>query len=1188
MRKLLYILLLVLPTAVFGQVKDIYLSLPVPQAGSEFNNRGSHTANAVFDFTLQIPHYTSFSLRGSKDSVGKIMFNTTIHRAGIYNGTTWDTIATGASTGIFKLKADSINNSGYFTNWKAKSYVKYSDTASMLSHYVNKSRTITINGTTQDLSANRTWTVTANTTNPLTFSFGFTGQPFSFNGSVAQTVKVDTTKITTLSQLKIYSAQKSATDIYLDSYTDTYTGIDATTHHNEGSAIVKAYNSITDTTKQYVIHFNPNKTYYPTGFTSDAYCWQKPNISFVGERPRYAPDGKTLISGSVVLGTFAFFANNMNFSGFGVDAGFTYCANYGFSSGADAFIPCFNIGGTQTTERTNIVVDNVITLCKPNVMWHGISMEFANRATINNVITLYGFHGLVIKSENVFVNNTFNYGHDGEGIIIKADTYAPCGNVVINGAVIDTLPKGVAYIETVMRRVGIMVDPASAGIYNVKINNATVSNQLHGIECGGTYTVDGLQIDNYTSNDNTFAIYNQLTLANNVQIGKVIVTGTISAAYGYTQYAGSFPTTILSIDLKNVTKGISVSTGNVYVQNYVQSNGTGAFEATSTGHIYTGVVNLTSVTFRNTGTRNDEPLPQFTAIGAGILKNNSTGIPSIAGTSDINALYGYTPANGANYVAKAGDTMTGTLTLSRANTSGGSQTILSTAGTNDWYYGTGIVGSGSSSDFGIYSFGTTSNVFNITKASGFVGVGYAAAPTSGIIFGVSGNSYFNGTGTFTGNLSANLPAYSSGTALGVVYNSDNNRFETGSGGGTTTNALTFGYGITGNPFTFNGSVARTAKIDTTKIATRYALDSAALANTIYLKTGFFGGLGTSGSPVVIDTVHIQSKLIAGTNITLTGNTISASGGSVTAGRGITIASSVVRQDTTAVMRYLNGFRIDKHLGVNMYGSYLVDIKHDSTSSRLINFRKSTDNTSLYYMNKNEGSGVLGFGDDADGQYYQWSGGAMNITAGLQSAHMLDAYGFASSITPIVAHGKAGQSVDLTQWQDDSGTVLAAISSIGAGTFNRGANFNTYGIGFNSTGSPTGPIIWTNTGSGFFTSLIAANPTSNASVTIANNSGTLALVSDIATSSHTIFTPTTGGTVTLVNNKYNIINPAGTLATLTVALPSSPANNNIVYIKYTQAVTSVTYSGGTVVGSTGAAVVGGLVVLTYDAVTTSWY
>ena len=88
--------------------------------------------------------------------------------------------------------------------------------------------------------------------------------------------------------------------------------------------------------------------------------------------------------------------------------------------------------------------------------------------------------------------------------------------------------------------------------------------------------------------------------------------------------------------------------------------------------------------------------------------------------------------------------------------------------------------------------------------------------------------------------------------------------------------------------------------------------------------------------------------------------------------------------------------------------------------------------------------------------------------------------------------------------------------------------------------------------------------------------------------HTIFTPSTGGTVNLVANQYNIINPSGSLVALTVNLPSSPVNNDVVYIKYTQAITTVTYGNGTVVDGITTPSVGGLVILTYDSISSSWY
>lgn len=88
--------------------------------------------------------------------------------------------------------------------------------------------------------------------------------------------------------------------------------------------------------------------------------------------------------------------------------------------------------------------------------------------------------------------------------------------------------------------------------------------------------------------------------------------------------------------------------------------------------------------------------------------------------------------------------------------------------------------------------------------------------------------------------------------------------------------------------------------------------------------------------------------------------------------------------------------------------------------------------------------------------------------------------------------------------------------------------------------------------------------------------------------HSVFTPTTGGTVTLVVNQYNIINPSGTLATLTIALPSSPNNNDVVHMKFTQTITTITYSGGTVVGAPTTMASGSSLVLTYDSATSTWY
>jgi len=103
----------------------------------------------------------------------------------------------------------------------------------------------------------------------------------------------------------------------------------------------------------------------------------------------------------------------------------------------------------------------------------------------------------------------------------------------------------------------------------------------------------------------------------------------------------------------------------------------------------------------------------------------------------------------------------------------------------------------------------------------------------------------------------------------------------------------------------------------------------------------------------------------------------------------------------------------------------------------------------------------------------------------------------------------------------------------------------------------------------------------------NGSGNWAIPT-IPNKSHTIFTPTTGSTVTLVNNQYNIINPSGALLALTINLPSSPVDKDEVRIKFTQTISTVTYANGTVVDGITAPTAGGLTILVFDSSTSSWY
>lgn len=86
----------------------------------------------------------------------------------------------------------------------------------------------------------------------------------------------------------------------------------------------------------------------------------------------------------------------------------------------------------------------------------------------------------------------------------------------------------------------------------------------------------------------------------------------------------------------------------------------------------------------------------------------------------------------------------------------------------------------------------------------------------------------------------------------------------------------------------------------------------------------------------------------------------------------------------------------------------------------------------------------------------------------------------------------------------------------------------------------------------------------------------------------LFAPTTGGSITLIKNQYNIVNPTGALLALTVTLPSSPSDKDYVKIKFVQAITTVTYAGGTVADGITSPVAGGYLELHYVASTSTWY
>ena len=83
-------------------------------------------------------------------------------------------------------------------------------------------------------------------------------------------------------------------------------------------------------------------------------------------------------------------------------------------------------------------------------------------------------------------------------------------------------------------------------------------------------------------------------------------------------------------------------------------------------------------------------------------------------------------------------------------------------------------------------------------------------------------------------------------------------------------------------------------------------------------------------------------------------------------------------------------------------------------------------------------------------------------------------------------------------------------------------------------------------------------------------------------------PLTGVTITVGPNIGQlVINPAGAIAALTVALPASPSNGDPLTLSFTKAVTSVTLSGGTVVGAITSAAAASFASYVYSSGAAAW-
>jgi len=321
--------------------------------------------------------------------------------------------------------------------------------------------------------------------------------------------------------------------------------------------------------------------------------------------------------------------------------------------------------------------------------------------------------------------------------------------------------------------------------------------------------------------------------------------------------------------------------------------------------------------------------------------------------------------------------------------------------------------------------------------------------------------------------------------------------------------------------------------------------------------------------------------------------------SITADNGLTATSaSNVQLGGTLIQDTIidNGSHILSITGASPLSS-TVDI-NATGAAKVLNVTCDSTNTAIY-GNGVDGTAITGecsgVGHGLEGISQNGSGVLGNSVNGL-GGDFRSAPASTTGIIPVIQVGRFSQgtpangiggSIDIFTQTTDLGARLSnQISSewTDAVFATRSSKLILSGLDNGTQNSlltflGNGALQLNKYGIGSFTGVAAKSLAADSSGNIveANTFGT-----------HTITTPTTGGTVNLVNNQINIINPAGTLSTLTVNFPSSPANNDYVKIKFKQAVTTVTYGNGTVIGGVVSPGAEQESTWVYNSSDTSWY
>lgn len=331
-------------------------------------------------------------------------------------------------------------------------------TLARINGYVPTSRTISINGTTHDLTANSTYTVTATATNTLTLGNGLLGG--SYNGSTPITASLDTsiavnkTFFNSVIGIEALSRINAASSIIISShiaYVDTL-GNDATgiiDRPDKPFLTCNAALSALPTNAFAVLDVGVGIFNSPSHSNMRSNMWVKghgmANTNWVTNTDTtqiitITPPTK-MVGGTIFNGTFDPDGyQNVMFSDFGVDVGSVWCTAHNSGNPTDAFI--YNDADYTRTHPPlpGFVAYNISALLQNNICaFHAFLVENAYYPYIHNIHTYFGSAGIVLKVTGGIADDLFAFGHYSYGLIIKSNHQIHCDHLLVSNVTIGSI-----------------------------------------------------------------------------------------------------------------------------------------------------------------------------------------------------------------------------------------------------------------------------------------------------------------------------------------------------------------------------------------------------------------------------------------------------------------------------------------------------------------------------------------------------------------------------------------------------------------------------------------------------------------------------------------------------------------------------------------------------------------------------